>query len=225
MTWTVRIGVALILVPVAGFGGELRPVAPDALCVTEGGIAAGPGGRLTIDAPKVRAVCRSRTAQDAELRFTYVGPTTVMSRLGSGEARRQIGIKLRAGDACNLVYAMWRIEPESKLVVSVKRNAGQHASAECGNRGYTNIKPRRHAPVPHVTPGSSHVLHARLDGDTLRVSVDGEVVWEGTLGADAPTVDGPVGMRSDNGRFALEFLVGAPLPGEATPCPGASAGD
>jgi hypothetical protein len=221
----VRLAVGCMLVSPVGYSGELRPVTADALCVTEGGIVAGPVGRLTIDAPKVRAVCRSRTAQEAELRFTYVGPTTVMSRLGSGETRCQIGIKLRAGDPCNLVYAMWRIVPESKLVVSVKRNSGQHTSAECGNRGYTNIKPRRHAPVPQVMPGSSHVLHARLDGDNLRVSVNGAVVWEGTLGADALAVDGPVGLRSDNGRFALEFLVGAPLAGEATPCPGAAAGD
>ena len=35
--------------------------------------------------------------------------------------------KLRAEDACNLVYVMWRIEPQSRLVVSVKRNPGQHA--------------------------------------------------------------------------------------------------
>jgi hypothetical protein len=57
---------------------------------------------------------------------------------------------LRAEDACNLVYLMWRIEPESRLVVSVKRNPGQHASAECGNRGYQNVKPRYSAPIPSL---------------------------------------------------------------------------
>jgi hypothetical protein len=56
----------------------------------------------------------------AEAHFTYLGSTGNEARLGSGELRRQFGLKLRAEDACNLVYAMWRIEPESKLVVSVK---------------------------------------------------------------------------------------------------------
>ena len=72
--------------------------------------------------------------------------------LASGEMRRQFGLKLRAEDACNLVYAMWRIEPESKLVVSVKSNPGQHTSAQCGNRGYQNIKPLHSSPLPSLRP-------------------------------------------------------------------------
>jgi hypothetical protein len=47
---------------------------------------------------------------------------------------------------------MWRIELESKLVVSATINPGQHTSAQCGNRGYRNIKPRRGAPVPVLHP-------------------------------------------------------------------------
>ena len=69
------------------------------------------------------------TVQDAEARFKYLGPTSQEARLGSGESRRQFGLRLRAQDPCNLVYAMWRIEPEPMLVVSVKRNPGMHSSA------------------------------------------------------------------------------------------------
>lgn len=60
-----------------------------------------------------------------------------------GEIRRQFGLKLHAQDACNLVDVIWRVDPESKLVVSVKRSPSQHSSAECGNRGYQNIKSRK----------------------------------------------------------------------------------
>ncbi len=91
----------------------------------------------------MRAYLNAITAHQVEVHFTYLGSTGNEARLGSGELRRQFGLKLRAQDACNLVYAMWRIEPESKLVVSIKSNPGQHTSAECGNRGYRNIKPQR----------------------------------------------------------------------------------
>jgi hypothetical protein len=87
-------------------------------------------------------------SQLVEAHFTLLGSTGNEAMLGSGELRRQFGLKLRAQDVCNLVYAMWRIEPESKLVVSVKSNPGQHTSAECANRGYRNIKPRHSTPVP-----------------------------------------------------------------------------
>src|SRR4029077_13503182 len=100
------------------------------------------------------------TSQLVEAHFTFLGSTGNEARLGSGELRRQFGLKLRAQDACNLVYTMWRIEPESKLVVSVKSNPGQHSSAECGNRGYRNIKPRRSTPAPLLRPGDTHRLSA-----------------------------------------------------------------
>ena len=56
---------------------------------------------------------------------------------------------------------MWRMEPESKLVVSVKSNPGQHTSAECGNGGYRNIKPLRTSAVPVVRAGDRHELRGR----------------------------------------------------------------
>ena len=68
---------------------------------------------------------------------------------------------------------MWRIDPESKVVVSVKRNPAAHTNAECGNRGYLNIKPRRSAAVPRLRPGDAHTLRAEMNGQELRVFVDG----------------------------------------------------
>jgi len=106
----------------------LTTVGRSDLCVTEGAVEARQGQRLSVDVPKMRAYVTRRTAEVIEVRFTYLGATDKEARLGSGEMRRQFGLKLRAQDACNLVYAMWRIEPESKLVVSVKTNPGQHTS-------------------------------------------------------------------------------------------------
>lgn len=128
---------------VAAGAGTLAPIARAQMCVTEGALGPAESGWWLVDSPKMRAYFNQATAPAIEARFQYLGSTGNEARLGSGELRRQFGLKLRAHDACNLVYAMWRIEPESKLVVSVKRNPGQHSSAECGNRGYQNVKPQK----------------------------------------------------------------------------------
>ena len=203
---------------------KLAPVSRADLCVTEGAIEQGPGQRLSVAVPKMRAYLNATTAQSVEADFTYLGSTGNEARLGSGELRRQFGLKLRAQDACNLVYAMWRIEPESKLVVSVKSNPGQHTSAECGNRGYRNIKPARSRPVPVLRPGESHSLRAEMNGAEMKVLADNTVVWEGSAGAEGLSFEGPVGMRSDNARLQIEFRAGPSLKSESGHRPGCRSG-
>jgi hypothetical protein len=184
------------------------PVSKANLCVTEGTIDQQPGQPLSVNVSKMRAYVNAFTQPVAEARFTYLGSTPNESPLASGEMRRQFGLKLRAQDACNLVYAMWRIEPESKVVLSVKSNPGEHTSAQCGNRGYQNIKPRRSLPVPVLTPGSTHTLRAQMNGAEMEVFADNSLVWEGSVGTDALSFDGPVGLRSDNARLLIDFATG-----------------
>jgi hypothetical protein len=184
------------------------PVSKSDLCVTEGSLDSLPGQRLAVNVPKMRAYVNAYTLPVVEARFTYLGATGNETPLASGEMRRQFGLKLRAQDACNLVYAMWRIEPESKLVVSVKSNPGEHSSAQCGNRGYQNIKPRRSSPVATLRPGETHTLRADMNGSEMKVFADNTLVWEGSVGAEALTFDGPVGIRSDNARLQLDLQTG-----------------
>ncbi len=202
---------------------ELMSVSRQRLCITEGAIEKLPGNRLSVSVPQMRAYLDRETSQRIEARFTYLGSTGNEKRLGSGALRRQLGLKLRAQDACNLVYAMWRFEPESKLVVSVKTNPGQHTSPECGNRGYQNIKPNHSKPVPTLRPGDTHVLDAQMNGAELRVFVDHSLVWEGSVGADALRFDGPVGIRSDNARLEISLRAGQPNPHAGQP-PGCRSG-
>ncbi|MGD0956797.1 MAG: hypothetical protein ABR953_08180 [Candidatus Acidiferrales bacterium] len=202
-------------------GAKLTSVSRANLCVTEGAIDETPGQGLTVSVPKMRAYLNAVTPQVVEARFTYLGSTGNEARLGSGELRRQFGLKLRAQDACNLVYAMWRIEPESKLVVSVKSNPGQHTSAECGNRGYRNIKPLRSTPVPALRSGEKHTLRAEMYGAEMRVFADNLLVWEGSVGPDTLAFDGPVGIRSDNARLQIELRAAEPpgaIPAYVLPC-------
>jgi hypothetical protein len=179
----------------------------DRLCVTEGAIENTAGDRLSVNVPKMRAHVAEWTIPSAELRFTYLGGAQKESALGSGTIRLQFGLKLLAQDPCNLVYAIWRVDPVEALVVSVKSNPGEHTGAECGNRGYKNIKPRKTSAVPHLVPAQSHTLRAEMRNSELRVFVDNHEVWEGDVGADAAKLDGPVGIRSDNARFEFDFLA------------------
>lgn len=199
---------------------RLMPISRANLCVTEGTVQEFPGQGFSVTVPKMRAYVNAYTQSVAEARFTYFGPTENEAPLASGEMRRQFGLKLRAQDACNLVYAMWRIEPEAKLVVSVKSNPGQHTSAQCGNRGYQNIKPRRTSPLPSLGSGGTHILRAEMNGAEMQVFADNFLVWEGSVGTDALAFDGPVGMRSDNAHLQIDFLAGPPTREQAPGCRG-----
>jgi hypothetical protein len=205
----------LLTFPLPASDSKLLLVPRSNLCVTEGTIDELPGQKLSVVVPKMRAYVNVLTPQNVEAQFTYFGSTGNEARLGSGELRRQFGLKLRTQDACNLVYAMWRIEPQSKLVVSVKSNPGQHTSAECANRGYRNIKPRHAIQVPVLRPGDTHHLRAEMNGEELKVFADNALVWEGPLGEEALSFIGPVGIRSDNARLQLQ--IRAPLPTRSQP--------
>jgi len=184
------------------------------LCITEGEIQDRSGSGLAVTVPKMRAFVTGPTLQEVEARFKYLGPSTESIPLGSGAMRRQFGLKLRAQDACNLVYAMWRIEPENELVVSVKSNPGMTRSAECGNGGYHNIKAARTGKLPKMVRGKTYTLRAILNHGNLRVYANNQIVWQGDLGAAALAFDGPVGVRIDNGRFDFQLFAARPDPGQ-----------
>jgi hypothetical protein len=179
-------------------------------CVTEGHVTESSPGNFVIQEPRVRAVLGFETPQTAELSFRYLGPTSVLVPLESGIVRTQIGLKLRAEDACNLVYAIWRIAPVSQIVVSIKNNPGQHTFAECQNRGYHNVTPQKSISVAAPKIGNAHSMRAEIVGTQLTVNIDGQLAWEGTLDASAFTFNGPVGFRSDNGQFDAQYFAYQP---------------
>lgn len=197
------------------------PIRHEDLCVTDGSIGETAEHRLTVDVPKMRAVATIATSQDIEAHFTYDGGSATETPLASGTMRRQFGFKLLAQDPCNLVYAMWRIEPRSEIVVSIKSNPGQHTSAECTNHGYHDVKPTRDLRVPAVELGSRHALRAEISGDDLRVYADDKLVWQGLVGSLAAGFRGPVGIRSDNVKLDLDLRAGEAKDGQSevkVPC-------
>jgi hypothetical protein len=191
--------------PVATEAPVLAPVEPRQLAATSGELEPLGGVRFAIHSPTLRAELGRQPRRSAELAFVYQGPTQADAPLASGELRRQIGLKLRAQDTCNVVYVMWHIDPEPGLVVSVKSNPGQNRHAECGDRGYSFLRPARSEAAPRIEPGQAHLLGAEIRGRSLIVSTDGRETWEGELPPAAFQFDGPVGLRSDNGEFSAEL--------------------
>jgi hypothetical protein len=170
-------------------------VAPvDQLCVTRGAITAD----KAIAEPTVRAFALAAGGDAAELAFTYRGDSQTGRALANGQLRRQVGIKLRAENGCNVVYVMWRLDPKPKLEISVKSNPGKRTHDECGADGYIKVKPQRALATPAFQPGEPHTLRAEIVGDELTAWIDGRVAWHGTLPAEARALVGPAGLRSDN---------------------------
>jgi hypothetical protein len=188
-----------------------RAVAAPELCVSTGRLdVAGASSRLHVDSGAMRAVIAGDDSSVAELDFIYRGPSTQTTPLASGELRRQIGLKLRAKDTCNVVYVMWHAAPDEGIAVSVKNNPGKSTHEACGDQGYVNLRATSAAIVPRLLPNERHVLRAEIAGTTMRVLVDGAAAWSGTLPPQAFTFSGPAGLRSDNGVFDFDLRVMQP---------------
>jgi hypothetical protein len=201
---------------------KLAPVAADALCVTTGKAAIG----SAVTVPAMRGVIRDSIGDAAALTFIYRGDTENAKALASGQLRRQVGLKLRARDSCNVVYVMWRLDPKPKLDVSVKLNPSATQHEQCGAGGYTKIKPAKANHVPTLAVGDKRTLRAEISGDELVAWIDDSVAWRGTLPAAARSLTGPAGLRSDNMAFDLvAFSATAGDPGAELPkCAGDDAG-
>jgi hypothetical protein len=178
---------------------KVQPIAKEALCVTKG--AARIGERVT--QPTLRAFAHGTSGDAAALTFTFRGETEHTRALASGQERRQLGLKLRAANGCNLVYVMWRLDPRPALDVSVKHNPGMATHKQCGAGGYHKVKPVEHAAVPPLVAGETHTLRAEIHGDELTAWIDDQPAWRGTLPDRARELSGPAGLRSDNLAFDL----------------------
>lgn len=167
--------------------------------------------------PKLRATFPRSRGDSAALRFKYLGGTRETVALKSGQTRRQLGLKLRARDSCNVLYVMWRFDTEGIVVQSKSNRVSRHE--ECGNDGYHTLRPYWAIPVEPPEPNSTHELAARIDAAGVEVSVDSRVVLRANLHPGFVPATGEAGFRSDNVRFELRAFIavvpGWPLDGPA----------
>ena len=188
-------------------GGGLHAVPRDQLCVTSGIVASG-SAPWRVRSSTMRAVLAAKAARDAaELRFRYLGPSLETAPFASGEVRRQVGVKLRALDTCNVLYAMWYLDAGGEVHASLKHNAGMSRHEQCGDRGYVGLRPTFSKPLPEVRIGERHSMSAEIVGTDLVVFVDGARVWQATLPPETFTFDGPAGVRSDNADLDIELAT------------------
>jgi hypothetical protein len=180
--------------------------ADDSLCVTKGAARIG----STITHPAMRAVARGSIGEAASLEFVFRGDTEKKKDLATSGARRQLGLKLRAQNGCNVVYVMWRLDPKPAIDVSVKLNPGAKDHGDCGANGYRKVKPIKASDLPPLLIGARHALRATIAGDELTAWVDDQVAFRGRLPIEARSLRGPAGLRSDNLSFELVSFVTAP---------------
>ena len=181
-------------------------------------------GWLSISQPQCRATVDNRRVFSyyGGILFKYHGPSIVDKPLASGSVPRQIGLKLRSNNGCNLMYVMWVKEPEEKLAVSVKSNPGMVSSSQCGANGYYSLTPdwtsSTFPPINSGKDGECHSLTAEIvpiwpgegtrgDDFKLIICADDVAVWEGTI-FDLPIdVKGVSGFRTDNGSYDFKLFT------------------
>jgi hypothetical protein len=209
VTFAACVALAIAAVAAAITGREPEARAPELsaateleLCTTLGQLQT-QGKPWRVESPKFRATVKGSGGRHVSLEFRFLGETEQRSRLKSGAEHGQLGLKLLSRDTCNVLYVMWRHSPRAELVVSLKHNPAEREHAGCENRGYLRLRPESSSPVPALEPGQVHRLRADVVADTLRVHVDGGLVWQGKLGDNALELRGNAGVRSDNLRFEL----------------------
>lgn len=184
-----------------------RGIKPGDVCVTNGAVEKDPSGKFVINSSSSRAVVRGTDDSAAAIKFEYLGPSATESKLASGVVRRQLGIKLRAEDSCNVIYVMWGIEPQPGLIISMKVNEGKASHKECGVKGYKLVPSTFEKAIAPIEVGKPRTLAANLDEKgKLTVRVDGEVAWEGQTFPTANDMYGYTGVRTDNVRMRFEWL-------------------
>ena len=77
--------------------------------------------------------------------------------------------------------------------------------------------------MPALSRGE-HTLRAEMNGAQMRVFVDNELVWDGSVEPDALGFHGLVGIRSDNAHIEIELLAGPALKAAAEQAPMCRAG-
>lgn len=183
------------------------------LRVSLGTISQTNSGYLTVVGPKERAVRTSGKHSKALLRFRYRGPSEKTAPLDSGSVIQQIGLKMRAMDTCNLMYVMWRIKPTEEIYIAIKRNPGKSTYEDCRANGYLVLGrvPLKPLGITAVTQ-QTHRLGASVTETAGRyageVTIDGRQIWSGEIDAKLiSSINGPVGIRSDNGSFIFKLFV------------------
>lgn len=145
--------------------------------------------------------------------FKFLGVSDETTTTASGLILTQFGLKLRAANTCNLIYVTWRLAPDEQVVVLVKRNPGAILHGECGNGGYHRVAELATGANTFASgaDGEPHILEAKVEEDAtgfwIRVNIDDYTAPPRRLApSQLQGVEGPCGLRTDNGKFDFQFF-------------------
>lgn len=193
-----------VMLATAAAAETVKPAAGETarikLMATEGTLFEGKDGLgiYQVKDERLRAKAVESKASRLEMTFKFEGKSAVTKNLKSGKSRVQLGCYLAAKNQCNLLYAMWRVEPEPGIFVQLKSNPGQSTHAECENDGYATVKPTFQKKMAAPVPNRSYRYLCELSGNTLTVKIDQEKVWSGVVDLKLLDPNGYSGVRSDN---------------------------
>ena len=180
-------------------------VAPDALHVTEGALGAD-ATTIVVATPRLRADLpgspMGATLRVERAEAMYVGAKP----LGSGRELAQIGLLFCHADPCNTHAVMVSGDSAGiwRLKIQRKSNAGQSRSAECENRGYSEIVVR---PLADFDVTAGFTISATMIEGVARVAFRADGV-ETVERFEVPDCAAGVTVRSDNmawrGRISPE---------------------
>ncbi len=215
------LGLALTLCHVQVLAQAGTTVDPSQVCVTNGEVARQSADKFVVDTPSSRAVVKSSDDSFGAIEFEYLGPTTEDAPLASGRVVRQLGVKLRARDSCNVIYVMWNTAPESVVQISTKINPNKSTHAQCGVKGYKMLYESKPGDVAAIRVAEPRRLEAALKERILTVKIDGKDFWHGDVGTDAAKTSGYSGIRTDNVRVRFKWLTVAQAAADKTAKPNA----
>jgi hypothetical protein len=133
--------------------------------------------------------------------------------LDSGAVIQQIGLKMRAMNTCNLLYIMWRIKPTEEIYIAIKRNPGKSTYEDCRANGYivlgrVLLKPLGITAATQTTHRLGASVTETAGQYAGEVTIDGRRIWSRDIDANLISrINGPVGIRSDNGSFIFKLFV------------------
>lgn len=185
----------------AARGRAIDPGMTSKMDVTSGGPL---GSFFHTTAPTMRCeLIGVSTPGVVTLDWAYFGPSTEPGTLDSGILRRQIGLKLRSADPCNLLYVMREVDPEHRIFVQAKMNPGMKTSDECGSNGYINLGD---TPVdPAVLGKLSATFRTVIGVEQLEVRENGKLMLSIAIDGPLSKLKGHYGVRSDSGRFVFKI--------------------
>lgn len=168
---------------------------------------------MLLNKPIVRCCSKKGESERVFLEVKYNGKTRKKKPLKSGIIERQVCLKLKSPNTCNVLYICWNGVDigEEFINIQTKRNASIlkrkcRGLGKCDGEGYDQPIATIQLQNKTLLDQKFHTLSAQIVKSEKRliVCVDNAIVYRGLF--DLPIeLNGTSGIRSQNGKFLCRF--------------------